>query len=424
MRQESTVLIVANYENTVRWSKYYAAFKHNKCKPIVLCFCDRDIKNAQISRVDHIDFRTVKTENTKSKSEGFWDFNYSWNRQGIVLTQKDICIFVSKIKTIIKQKQPLFFFGEKTWPYEIKIASISNEFSVNYLTPVSLRIPDNYYYFSNQYEIPINVLGVVAQHQKEEILTAQREVRRPSYFNSNNAIAFRTKAGSLYRNIFRGKDEYVTRQSVIWRILNGVSKARNSVTAFQQATDNLTKFCYYVHVQPEASIDYLGCGFRSNEIVLDWISYAMGTGIISNNCGKQLIALKYHPNFRGQFQGIKKHHYWISKNTGDSIENLKNGIVPITISGTIALESLWMGISPIVLGRPYFREFPGVIAVNSFQEMVDALLRPSYDFRQFGQLEESINNIINKSFDCTCQNQIDNYVSNVVSVFRRPNDHI
>jgi capsule polysaccharide modification protein KpsS len=116
-------------------------------------------------------------------------------------------------------------------------------------------------------------------------------------------------------------------------------------------------------VQPEASVDYLGDGIRSLDEIIDWLS-----NFESSSGEGDKMSFKFHSNFAGQFQNFTEKHTWVRRNFGTVEENLVKGILPVTVSGTVALEALWLGYPAVVLGKPYFEGFHGITKIRSYDD--------------------------------------------------------
>jgi hypothetical protein len=406
------ILVICNYENTIKWRNYYVAFKSQGYKVYSLCFSNRDVESSISAGLIPIDTRKVKPNSEYNEFRCGWDFNYSWSRQGITPKKNEINDFKKKIIEVLLSGGYRFIFGEKTWPYEIAISLLAKQLALSYLTPVCLRIPQKYTFLSAEYEVPLNIKDCLSDDEVDEIIRSQKNGEKPDYFANNNNIKFSTKIAANMRNIMSGQPERLTNVTWQWRINNVIGKWRNKLLMDSMRTNNGTRYCVYVHVQPEASIDYLGEGLRKNNILIDWLSI-----INVENFGLKgiddICSIKFHSNYLGQFQGFDKHCSWLTKNNVNSEENLSNGVIPITVSGTIALESLWHGVPPIVLGRPYFESFRGVTKVTNFSEFKDALLNPMLNKIDLSLLESDLRSISTKCFNSEDPQSIEKYVAQI-----------
>jgi len=407
---KKTILVISNYENTIRWSKYYSAFRSLGYEVYSLCFSDRDVKCSLSVDLIPLDIRKVKPKKDYATSTCGWDFNYSLSRQGINPDKINVLNFKNKIFELFATKNYRFVFGEKTWPYEICISKIAKQLNVDYFTPVSIRIPQKYTFFSVEYETPININGCLSGEEINRIILAQKNGDKPAYFEENNKINLLNKFSANIQNFWTGRPEKLTDITIFWRILNLIRKQRNKRLVNSLRINNNTRYCIYVHVQPEASIDYLGGGLRKNDILVDWLSILNSEHSIMQGI-EELCSIKFHTNYLGQFQGFAKECSWLSRNTNQSEINLLNGIVPITVSGTIALESLWKGVSPIVMGRPYFEQFSGIQKVTNYSEFKDALLNQDRIKVDISLVETNMRDICAKCFNSEDQQSIKNYVS-------------
>ena len=414
--KSKTIIVVSNWENTEKWAPFYQAFEENEYNVKILCFSNSDIKSALVTGRYFIDFRKINYSQSSAVNTHNigWDDIYSLRRVGGAPNRDEIQVFKKKVNQIILEHNPVIFFGEKTWPHELFINLIAKKSGIKYLSPICVRIPDKYFYLSSELELPEFSEGSLSELEVSDGINQLIQRKPPKYSRTQmNGIPRKERLISYIHSIRSLQAEAYSRPNVWHRIKSGCQKYVNNWAAHRIPIVANSKFCYFVHVQPEASIDILGNGLRSNQTIFDWVSYSIGQGKIEIPKTEPILSVKFHSSFRGRWETINLSHLNLPQIVQPSNEILDRGIIPITVSGTIAIEALVAGIRPIVLGSPFFKNAPGIITVNSCQELSDAMSYSDYKWQSVDSTIEYMQSTYKKCFNINQLESISKYVKKI-----------
>lgn len=136
-------------------------------------------------------------------------------------------------------------------------------------------------------------------------------------------------------------------------------------------------FFYPIHYEPEATVEYYGFHFNDQKMLISRIAHTLKTN--------QKLILKEHPQQPGLLMNQK---YRELKKTYSNLVFLQGGISSydiyphikclITLTGTAGFES-WICKRPvIVFGEVFYKDFPGMIACDSFKQLYDIVRNDKY----------------------------------------------
>ncbi len=135
---------------------------------------------------------------------------------------------------------------------------------------------------------------------------------------------------------------------------------------------------YPLHLEPEATIEYMGFFFNSQKMILERIAHSLKLG--------QKLIVKEHPQQEGmlmtkEYRDLKKRYPNLIYLPGhvsayDIYPHIK---CLVTLNGTAGFES-WICKRPvIVLGDVFYRDFPGVTACDDFKQLYDIIRNERFE---------------------------------------------
>jgi hypothetical protein len=131
---------------------------------------------------------------------------------------------------------------------------------------------------------------------------------------------------------------------------------------------------YFLHIQPEYTVE--GVAFEYQDQI------ALVRNIIAALPADVLLCVKEHrisagtrpQSFYGELVSIP--NVWLLHDTMDSFEIIQRACLNLTLSGTVALESMCFGVPVISFGDVYYEHFRGVHRVRTMAELCRLVARP------------------------------------------------
>jgi hypothetical protein len=151
----------------------------------------------------------------------------------------------------------------------------------------------------------------------------------------------------------------------------------------------------FAHFQPESSTFPEGHIFGNH---IDLISFIRSTGYADPILYKEHPAMPVYSGdgySHATGSSRRKDYYQQLKNlgcyfVGDDFSNANHQrVIPVTITGTIALERSLAGLQTVVAGKPWYVGMPGVVTLNSYlngnlsQDEVEQNIKRSNDTMNF-----------------------------------------
>lgn len=273
---------------------------------------------------------------------------------------------------------------------------ISHDFTDTIIKPedleaTQLRNPDvNNIKFHPLFESEINRLkGNVNKHMFHEEYHHETS-RIPDGINIEEKKKFNEKGYPFRHNDGRGIKR---RLKKYWRLFtnyefryfnkrfgsreNYVSKLRDYYKSISHKPNYNEKYFYFpLHMQPECTSAPLGGIYADQRIIIDMITYYLPDNVY--------LYIKEHPAQKNRWRSIEYYHY-ISKNkkvkfidiSEKQNELIKNSLGVVTITGTSALEGLFMGKPAILFGNNCYTTANGVFRIKNNQDCkhaIDAVL--------------------------------------------------
>lgn len=310
----------------------------------------------------------------------------------------------------IVQNRISFIFGEITWAHEILINRMCNSISdlnCQYLKPHTIRIPNGRFaFFKDEFESEIYEL----EPNPVNPVLWDFELKKPDYFhlnNQKNTIVNRIKG--LFNKAFSffvSKKDYDDPTIRVNRLLNLKIRLVEQINYYFYIffvkglkSSDFPKgvyWVYFLHKQPEASIDVVG---RYNEDQLA-IIYRLARMMPD---GTNLL-VKEHTNAIGDrslnfYRDLKKiNRVYLIDEKIDSYSLITEASKTITVSGTVGYEAALIEKDALLFSNVFFsalptvqcccvdssvskkniNEFKGYIFSNSFEGIVSD---PGSDFR-------------------------------------------
>lgn len=269
-----------------------------------------------------------------------------------------------------------FIFGETTWAHEILINRMCEDISdlnCQYLKPHTIRIPNGRFaFFKDEYEA--NLLEIPSEPDASQVWDF--ELKKPDYFYLNN------KEKNLYPKI----------KEIFEKIQLTFSSEKNDFEDPTQRLDKISFICskilveinfftykyfvkrhklknfpekfwvYYLHKQPEASVDVVGMYYEDQFKNIYWLARKM-----PDDC---YLMVKEHTNAIGDrpLSFFKKlsaiNRVLLIDESIDSYTLIDKAKKTCTVSGTVAYEAGLLGKDTIVFSRPFFSSLPTIHVVD------------------------------------------------------------
>lgn len=272
------------------------------------------------------------------------------------------------IYEFLKSNELRFVFGEITWAHEVlihRICSNREELGCKFLNPHTVRLPsDRFAFFEDEFQSKFF-------HLKSTLPSCNLsfEVKRPDYLFNNDRIL--KDKSSLKGLITRTWDFICNKNHNDSLDVTRGNKMRISVEKFKEIRNRFVyrffvkkinlvelsgKFIFFpLHKQPEASVDVLGRYYENQFDLIKNIWRCLPTD--------WTLVVKEHSNAIGDrnFSFYKKvlklpGVYLIEEST-NSHDLIKASEMIFTISGTVALEAVYMSKPALTFANCYFNGF-------------------------------------------------------------------
>jgi hypothetical protein len=201
-------------------------------------------------------------------------------------------------------------------------------------------------------------------------------VSRETY-RVGRALAATCKAWATDRG--RDSGDYIAQGDKLGHVRNAVWRFRSTVTEFDDPADIQSGDVFFpLHLVPEAALSYCGYEYESQQEAVRMIAASLPTGA--------RLWVKEHPQQAGALLSSE----WASARQ----DNKKLRILPgwlsirpyfskftctVTVASTAGIDSLVHGTPTVVLGRPYFRDFHSVVAVDDIRQIGACMAKATRD---------------------------------------------
>jgi len=276
----------------------------------------------------------------------------------------------------VKDNELSFIFGELTWAHEVLFQRICNQYpelNCSYLKPHTIRIPSKRFaFFADEFE---ENLYEVKNRAIPDDYAKFFKVEKPDYYHINNAknsIKSRFQSIPYKVRLFFSREKNdksdPTQTSLRGRYLWSKVGEEINLLVYKFFIKRLkyhelpgSYWVYFLHKQPEASIDILG---RYYEDQLKNILYLARK--MPDEC--QLL-VKEHGNAIGDrsFRYYKKicaiNRVLLVDETIDSYKLLEDAQMTCTVSGTVAYEAGLLGKNAMTFSKVFFSELPSILSL-------------------------------------------------------------
>lgn len=383
------ILFVDNWTLHENWINIIEAFEKCNYKIHVLALINHDHQWAKKRsyKIHYFNNFILRKKSISSFKSLQWDWKGYYTRIRKKNKRTDIENQISFLEHVLFETEPYIVLGEKTWPHELCMMRLCRQRRINYFSIITVRKPQNLCFMSTKYEEPFtNLEGSLTDIEAEEAYNFIKKGEMPDYtIRDIIGPKFQDRLNTLKIFLKYSLLRDQGRVSLKLKVGNYIKSIINKNRIRFVKSTKYSKFVYFLHIQPESSIDYLGAGNRNNSTIFDWIQHNLYTGKINVSNNKNFISYKPHDALKGHYEDLEEIILTWDKLTISSKEALEKQMVPITISGTIGLEALAKGIKPIIIGKPFFMNFSGVIKVNSSEDFDKAL-----NYKQYRIFDESI----------------------------------
>lgn len=406
------IIFINNFELYKQYIYVLEALRNQGYLINVICIDDTYLDWAIKKNFIIHKFSISKYSSLNTKFNLPWDWGTQFSRVSYKNSQPLIREKINFFKETLIKLKPKFVLGEKTWPHERSLYLSCKDLKINYLTLTSLRKPYDFNFFSPHYEDPsFNIKPTISKFKKDFAVDFLFSNKRPDYYHQiKKGVSIDERLKKIiiyfYKYFFNSysKIDFSLHCDTFFRTLI------NKRILSQSEKCDFSKFCYFTHFQPEASIDYLGGGIRNNEIIFDWISHLLSTGELENIDNSYLISYKTHDLYKGKFLNMKNIMRCWPRFSGSSYQALNLGMVPITISGTIALEAIAKKIKPIVIGYPYFRNFKSILNASSKEELSTCMSQNDYSIKDIDDVKKEYLEIASLCIDIKSQECCEKFI--------------
>ena len=289
--------------------------------------------------------------------------------------QKPVCDFISR-------NNISFVFGEATWAHEIlinRMCTTFKELRCQYLKPHTIRIPNGRFaFFKDEHES--SLYEISNQNRDGEVWDF--ELKKPDYYYLNNKevslipklMEYLKKIGLTFSEEKNDLEDPTQRLDKISFIGSKILEEINFFTyKFFVKKLKLNDFpdkywVYYLHKQPEASVDVVGRYYEDQFKNIYWLARKMP----DDSC----LMVKEHTNALGDrpLSFFRKLHsinrVSIIDESIDSYTLIDKAAKTCTVSGTVAYEAALLGKEAIIFSNPFFSSLP-TIQVRNGNEVVN-----------------------------------------------------
>lgn len=161
--------------------------------------------------------------------------------------------------------------------------------------------------------------------------------------------------------------EVASPRAKIQRVIETGRRGRFYESVTERTIPKQPYACYLLHVQPEHTVEGLAFEYQDQVALLRNIVAALPADII-------LVVKEHKPMagcrpiaFYGELTSIP--NVYLIHDTVDSLSLIRDARVTLTLTGTVALESMCFGIPSVVLGNAYYERFDGVYRAHSIDEL-------------------------------------------------------
>ena len=312
-----------------------------------------------------------------------------------------------------------FVMGELSRSYGLICYDLCKHYSVKYLHPVNLGIISGIMFSDDSFQ-PLeggsrSDLGLCRKRAKEVVFSIRE---KGEYKNSflNKTVKDRLK--SLFMAVFKFQSMYFEVMSysidvkynsgylyyspfsrLVTRLVRPEIKKRMQRRFFVDKVSH--KYYYYpLHVLPETTTSLF------SEMEIDFSSEQ---GYFIEFLSKVVpsdhkLVVKEHPAMFGNRRSLIYKNILSFCNVellsplASGYEIIKNCSCVITHCGTVGVEALVLGKPVVVVGNPYYKDFPGILSVPNIKDLsliqsfVENWTRPS-DEEILAKLEELLSNV-------------------------------
>ncbi|TBR37478.1 hypothetical protein CBF23_014575 [Marinomonas agarivorans] len=284
--------------------------------------------------------------------------------------EKYLLAIQPRIRDFIQTHKLRYIFGESTWAHEVLLNRMclqEKALHCTYLKPHTIRIPNQRFaFFTDEFE---SQLHEVSNGEEKDW---PFELKKPDYFHLNDQKnKLMTRVLGLFRNIKLAlSPEKHDRQDPTQRLSRTrfftskiVSELNYYVYKFFVKTskiENLPErfWVYYLHKQPEASIDIVGRYFEDQ-----YANILRLTRMLPDDTH---LLVKEHSNAIGDrpygfYKKVKAlNRVDLIDEGADSFILIERAEKTVTVSGTVAYEAGLLGKEAFIFSQAFFAALPTV----------------------------------------------------------------
>ena len=291
--------------------------------------------------------------------------------------QKYLKSIQKPVQDFILKNKISFIFGEITWAHEVLINRMCNSvhsLGCQYLKPQTIRIPNGRFaFFKDEYEKEIYEI----EQNSSDSVVWDFELKKPDYFHLNNlknSLQYRIKslAKKIKLAFHSDKNDFedpTQRKNKVGFLIQKLKEEINfylyklcvNKISFEQIPEKI--WVYYLHKQPEASVDLIGRYYEDQFKNIYWLARKM-----PDDCS---LMVKEHTNAIGDrslqfFKRVNELNrvHVIDENI-DSFTLIEKSQKTITVSGTVAYEAALLGKDVLLFSNVFFSMLPTIQNVNN-----------------------------------------------------------
>lgn len=279
------------------------------------------------------------------------------------------------VRSFIQTHQISHVFGEITWAHEALINRMclqENDLNCRFLKPHTIRIPNQRFaFFTDEYESSIYPVNGGIEKEWEF------ELKKPDYFHLNDQKnKLSTRLTSLFGKVLlalspekHDREDPTQRLSRIrffsTKLLGEINYYIYKFFVKTRTLDNLPErfWVYYLHKQPEASIDIVGRYFEDQTANILRLAR-----MIPDDC---YLLVKEHSNAIGDrpysfYKNIKAlNRVDLIDEKADSFTLIERAEKTVTVSGTVAYEAGLLNKPALLLSRVFFAALPSITTIGT-----------------------------------------------------------
>ena len=289
--------------------------------------------------------------------------------------EKYLITIQSYLRDFISTNQIKHIFGETTWAHEVLLNRMclnEADLDCHYLKPHTIRIPNQRFaFFEDEFES--RFYEMASGEEKEWDF----ELKKPDYFHLNDQKnKLSTRLINLFRNVAlafspekHDREDPTQRLSrICFFSTKLLSEFNYYVYTFFVKTRSINDlpqrfWVYYLHKQPEASIDVVGRYFEDQ-----YANILRLARMLPDDCH---LLVKEHSNAIGDrpyrfYQQVKElNRVDLIDEKADSFVLIDKAEKTVTVSGTVAYEAGLLGKPTLVFSRVFFSALPSVETVKT-----------------------------------------------------------